>query len=458
MDINNLKKIEIGCGKTKIEGYIGVDRFPLEGVDIVADINKCIPFEENSVDVVFASHSLEHMDDLQQVMNEIFRICRHGAIVNILAPYYNTNTNIANFFHKINFNEDTMRFFSSDKTSVIDPEEYYNAHSYNWGLGTSDNSEMSCNLTILNMEFFYFPEYNFLSEIEKRNARRALSNICDQIYYSLVVNKEEKPFESFEIEYYERLAKKLTPPIVEQVRKNSSKISNKGSFYRDVFDRIKIEGEERLKIKEELESLSLKIKYMENYFYENHNTTKKEIDNKIGNIMDDLKLVKNNNMETLPYIQELMISNQSKRKKIFFIKKHDIFESINTNSSRFCDDLVIKQVNFNKKSILGFSNLIPFDKYIEYELLGTGTQVTYFISAKNGSLFMVEVVNNGQIVHNDVVEIEKEGYQVFRFPNASGLINIRFRAMNNSSLGRVLEIKNRKFIIFSKSHIAAYID
>lgn len=479
MDINNLKKVEIGCGKTKTEGYIGVDRFPLEGVDIVADINNGLPFETNSVDVIFACHSLEHMDDLQQIMDEIFRICKNGAIINILSPYYNTHTNIANFFHKINFNEDTMRFFSTEVTSVINPEEYRIPHAQVWGLGTSDNSEINCNLTILDMEFFYFPEYNFLNDEEKRNARRSLNNVCDQISYSLVVNKQEKPFELFEIEYYRELAKKLMPPIVSAVRNNSNQKVEKSSFYKDIVDRIKIEKEENSKLKEEIELLNVKLEEIEESLYQSQNKLKEEINNnleksiekininleesivKIDNNLEkniyDLNKLKTGNDQTAAYIQELMILNQSKKKNILFRKNDDLFDQINLNWGSFCDDLVIKS-NLKENSILSFSKLIPFDKYIEYKFEGSGTEVNYFISAKRGSLFMIEVVNNGKIIYNNIIEIENEGHQVISIPEVSGETYIRFKAINNSSLGRILEIKNRKYIFFIRSDIAAYLE
>lgn len=480
MDINNLKKVEIGCGKTKTEGYIGVDRFPLEGVDIVADINNGLPFETNSVDVIFACHSLEHMDDLQQIMDEIFRICKNGAIINILSPYYNTHTNIANFFHKINFNEDTMRFFSTEVTSVINPEEYRIPHAQVWGLGTSDNSEINCNLTILDMEFFYFPEYNFLNDEEKRKARRSLNNVCDQICYSLVVNKQEKPFELFEIEYYRELAKKLMPPIVAAVRNNSNQKVEKSSFYKDIIDRIKIEKDENLKLKQEIEILNVKLEELEVNLYQNQNKQKEEIninleksiekintnleesiikmDNNLEKNIYDLNKLKTENAQTTAYIQELIISNQSKKKNILFKKSQDLFEQISYNWVQFCDGLVIRQANLNKNSILGFSNLIPFDKYIEYILEGSGVEINYFISAKIGSLFMIEIVNNGKIIYNNIVEIENEGHQIILIPEISGEIYIRFKAMNNSSLGRILEIRNRKYRFFTKSDIAAYLE
>ncbi|MGE4272456.1 MAG: methyltransferase domain-containing protein [Desulfitobacterium sp.] len=75
-------------------------------------MNEGLPFEDNSAEIILACHSLEHMDDLYFTMSEIFRICKHKAILYILAPYYKSSLNIANLYHKNVFNEETFRFFS----------------------------------------------------------------------------------------------------------------------------------------------------------------------------------------------------------------------------------------------------------------------------------------------------------------------------------------------------------
>jgi predicted SAM-dependent methyltransferase len=107
-------KVEIGCGGTKNEGFIGIDRFELPGVDIVADINEGLPIEENRVSLLFSSHSLEHFADLPKVMKEIYRVCKHGAQVCIVVPYHETLLNKANPYHLQVFNEHTFRFFSKE--------------------------------------------------------------------------------------------------------------------------------------------------------------------------------------------------------------------------------------------------------------------------------------------------------------------------------------------------------
>ena len=55
-------RLDVGCGRNKQPGWIGIDFQPLEGVDIVWDLTKFPwPLESSSVLVAQASHVLEHI-------------------------------------------------------------------------------------------------------------------------------------------------------------------------------------------------------------------------------------------------------------------------------------------------------------------------------------------------------------------------------------------------------------
>jgi predicted SAM-dependent methyltransferase len=50
--------IDLCCGSRKQEGHIGVDRNQIHGVDIVLDIEEGLPFEDNTIDRVYANFLL----------------------------------------------------------------------------------------------------------------------------------------------------------------------------------------------------------------------------------------------------------------------------------------------------------------------------------------------------------------------------------------------------------------
>ncbi|CAH0217664.1 hypothetical protein SRABI89_02154 [Pseudomonas koreensis] len=184
-------KLDIGCGPKCLPGFIGVDRFPLPGVQVVADLDRPLPFGDSSVELVHASHSLEHVSDLIFTMKELYRVCKHKAQICIVVPYYEQKLNLANPYHLQVFNEHTPRFWSSCSWAPIDKREYYHPHAVTWGLSQSDNSNPGLEIRLLRMEFFYFPKFNRIDPSCQRELRQCLTDVCHQIVYHLVVWKED---------------------------------------------------------------------------------------------------------------------------------------------------------------------------------------------------------------------------------------------------------------------------
>jgi len=79
-------KIDLGCGPYKQDGFLGVDKVSNPNVDIVADLTGRFPFATSSVDQLRAHDIIEHLPDRLHTMNEIWRICKHGALVDIRVP------------------------------------------------------------------------------------------------------------------------------------------------------------------------------------------------------------------------------------------------------------------------------------------------------------------------------------------------------------------------------------
>lgn len=88
--LNGLR-LDLGCGKNKKEGFIGVDISKDVGADVVFDLSKKKwPFKDGEVEEVHCSHFLEHLTGAQRInfMNELYRITKVGAKAVIITPYH----------------------------------------------------------------------------------------------------------------------------------------------------------------------------------------------------------------------------------------------------------------------------------------------------------------------------------------------------------------------------------
>ena len=185
------RRLDVGSGRKQRDGFFGLDRFPMPGVAVVADLDRTtLPFADDSFDLVLAFHSLEHVEDLLGVMREIWRVGRPGAQVCIVAPYYTAGLNLANPYHKQVFNEHTPRFWTDAAACALPAEEWQQPPlSAQWGLASSDNSTPGLDLRCLAIEFLYFQEYWGLPAAERRRARRSRLDVCEQVLYHLAVFK-----------------------------------------------------------------------------------------------------------------------------------------------------------------------------------------------------------------------------------------------------------------------------
>lgn len=95
--MSELLFLNIGAGSKKIQGFINVDIEP--GADIVTDVTKGLPFEDNSVDGIYSEHFIEHLsqDDGCFFFRECRRILRPGSVIRIATPDLDL---IVDFFNK----------------------------------------------------------------------------------------------------------------------------------------------------------------------------------------------------------------------------------------------------------------------------------------------------------------------------------------------------------------------
>lgn len=86
-------KLDLGCGKRKLEGCVGIDRKQLNGVDIAMNLDGediRLPYEDGAVDEVRAFHLFEHIVNFIPLMNEIYRVLKSGGRLILEVPIAGT--------------------------------------------------------------------------------------------------------------------------------------------------------------------------------------------------------------------------------------------------------------------------------------------------------------------------------------------------------------------------------
>jgi len=182
-------KIELGCGLTKKDG---IDLIP--EVDVQQDMYEYLnSLDDNCVDAIRAIDSLEHItkNEFVKVMNEILRVCKNGARLEIRVPYHTQSVNIGNPFHKTYFNEHTFRFFcreNDDKYNVIKKSSLI--RDYSFGMASSANEgNLHGYVRIRKIDYVYLPEFVNKSEEEKEYARLHFNNVVLEMNIELEVEK-----------------------------------------------------------------------------------------------------------------------------------------------------------------------------------------------------------------------------------------------------------------------------
>jgi predicted SAM-dependent methyltransferase len=78
-------KLHIGCGERYIPGFIHVDARKLPHVDYVTPADRLDMFEDNSVDLIYACHILDHLgrNQVDITLKEWHRVLVQGGILRL---------------------------------------------------------------------------------------------------------------------------------------------------------------------------------------------------------------------------------------------------------------------------------------------------------------------------------------------------------------------------------------
>jgi|PlaIllAssembly_1097288.scaffolds.fasta_scaffold28824_2 SAM-dependent methyltransferase len=116
MNLEGVKgfRLDIGCGGNKQKNFVGMDKRPLEGVDIVHDLEVFpYPIGDGEVLDIVGSHIIEHIKPWLMIdfMNELWRILRVGGNLILSAPYGVGFPYVQDPTHCNPVNEATFQYF-----------------------------------------------------------------------------------------------------------------------------------------------------------------------------------------------------------------------------------------------------------------------------------------------------------------------------------------------------------
>ena len=71
--------LDVGCGRNKYPGAIGIDRNRDTAADVVCDLDRLpYPFRSSQFDQIRVVHVIEHVSDVIATMEELHRLARPG--------------------------------------------------------------------------------------------------------------------------------------------------------------------------------------------------------------------------------------------------------------------------------------------------------------------------------------------------------------------------------------------
>jgi len=117
-------RLNLGCGNDYREGWVNADRNPAVRTDLRLDLAAAIPFADDSVDEILLDNVLEHVPrpGFFPFIDELYRVCRHGAAIRIYVPHYSGMWAFKHLAHEV--------YFGVGSFDIYRVEPSFNAERY----------------------------------------------------------------------------------------------------------------------------------------------------------------------------------------------------------------------------------------------------------------------------------------------------------------------------------------
>ncbi len=111
-----MKILDIGCGRHKTPGAIGMDSNPRSDADVIHDLD-CVPypFDDDEFDLIVGNQVIEHVDDVLAVVAELYRVARPGALIRLDTPHYSDVASYTDPTHRRHMTTESFAYFTGDR-------------------------------------------------------------------------------------------------------------------------------------------------------------------------------------------------------------------------------------------------------------------------------------------------------------------------------------------------------
>lgn len=110
--------INLGCGDQRIDNYIGLDRIPKAGVDVTCDLEHPLPLATGVVDKVYAKSLLEHINNLEALLNDVQRTLKLDGMFQIYVPHWSNPFYYSDYTHVRFFGLATFDYFINPSKQI----------------------------------------------------------------------------------------------------------------------------------------------------------------------------------------------------------------------------------------------------------------------------------------------------------------------------------------------------
>ena len=145
--MKDLIKLHLGCGKRYIPGFIHVDILDYKHIDHIRNIDDLSIFKDNSVDLIYNCHVLEHFKrkEIQNVLNEWYRVLKPNGILRTSVPGFEEMLKIYDKYNDLNlilgglvggqtynYNFHNMVFDFKTLKDYLNKSKFKKIYKYNW--------------------------------------------------------------------------------------------------------------------------------------------------------------------------------------------------------------------------------------------------------------------------------------------------------------------------------------